>query len=360
MVQPSTALSVEQCLEILQRLKTEGLPEEVHNELVANALAMLSDSDQAAKFEESIKESARLAKDIDDVFDQQAQILLAVGIIGFWPILILYFEWIGLKEQWRECLRFSCEVALDTAEVLKRFDQVYLAQVETITSNEDRLKAIAAIEPFILELERNDKSAEISRRFLNLMRDVAAFGERYLISATAVVVVPLTSDIKALVLICAFWDLLMLTAYFSLDESIKSVRGAFGGILGGRVLVGLGVAGSASQVISSLQAYRQEKIEALRKVNQVTAGINSLVAEQPSSLLFEAPNIDLMLDNLLTFAEIWSSVRNQSVQFCEHLKGGLEAATSLRFKAEVKLAREVCTPLMEGLIEYNKQLRSWM
>ncbi|GAB1527810.1 hypothetical protein RhiTH_010998 [Rhizoctonia solani] len=342
MVQPSTALSVEQCLEILQRLKTEGLPEEVHNELVANALAMLSDSDQAAKFEESIKESARLAKDIDDVFDQQAQILLAVGIIGFWPILILYFEWIGLKEQWRECLRFSCEVALDTAEVLKRFDQVYLAQVETITSNEDRLKAIAAIEPFILELERNDKSAEISRRFLNLKRDVAAFGERYLISATAVVVVPLTSDIKAL------------------DESIKSVRGAFGGILGGRVLVGLGVAGSASQVISSLQAYRQEKIEALRKVNQVTAGINSLVAEQPSSLLFEAPNIDLMLDNLLTFAEIWSSVRNQSVQFCEHLKGGLEAATSLRFKAEVKLAREVCTPLMEGLIEYNKQLRSWM
>ncbi|KAF8751744.1 hypothetical protein RHS01_08612 [Rhizoctonia solani] len=325
MVQPSTALSVEQCLEILQRLKTEGLPEEVHNELVANALAMLSDSDQAAKFEESIKESARLAKDIDDVFDQQAQILLAVGIIGFWPILILYFEWIGLKEQWRECLRFSCEVALDTAEVLKRFDQVYLAQVETITSNEDRLKAIAAIEPFILELERNDKSAEISRRFLNLKRDVAAFGERYLISATAVVVVPLTSDIKAL------------------DESIKSVRGAFGGILGG-----LGVAGSASQVISSLQAYRQEKIEALRKVNQVTAGINSLVAEQPSSLLFEAPNIDLMLDNLLTFAEIWSSVnlffirvfilaftkthrqvRNQSVQFCEHLKGGLEAATSL-------------------------------
>ncbi|QRW18352.1 reovirus sigma C capsid domain protein [Rhizoctonia solani] len=342
MVQPSTALSVEQCLEILQRLKTEGLPEEVHNELVANALAMLSDSDQAAKFEESIKESARLAKDIDDVFDQQAQILLAVGIIGFWPILILYFEWIGLKEQWRECLRFSCEVALDTAEVLKRFDQVYLAQVETITSNEDRLKAIAAIEPFILELERNDKSAEISRRFLNLKRDVAAFGERYLISATAVVVVPLTSDIKAL------------------DESIKSVRGAFGGILGGRVLVGLGVAGRASQVISSLQAYRQEKIEALRKVNQVTAGINSLVAEQPSSLLFEAPNIDLMLDNLLTFAEIWSSVRNQSVQFCEHLKGGLEAATSLRFKAEVKLAREVCTPLMEGLIEYNKQLRSWM
>ncbi|GAB1526621.1 hypothetical protein RhiTH_009790 [Rhizoctonia solani] len=324
MSQPSNTLSIEQCLKTLQRLEIQGLAIEEHDELVANALAALSDSNEVAKFKESIKESARLAKEIDDVFNQQAQILLGLIVFGLWPLLLLYQEWINLRERWRDCLRFSCQVALDTAEILKRFDQVYLAQVEAIKSDEDRLKAIAAIEPFITELEQNDKSAEMSRKFLDLKRDVAAFGEKYTLSATAVASIPLTNDIKAI------------------DES------------------GLGVAGSASRVISSLQAYRQEKIEALRKVTQVTTGINSLVAEQPSSLSFEAPNINLMLENLLTFAEIWSSVRSQSVQFCEHLKGGLEAATNLRFKAEIKLAREVCTPLQEGLAEYNEQLQSWM
>ncbi|KAF8678333.1 hypothetical protein RHS04_05702 [Rhizoctonia solani] len=302
MSQPSNTLSIEQCLKTLQRLEIQGLAIEEHDELVANALAALSDSNEVAKFKESIKESARLAKEIDDVFNQQAQILLGLIVFGLWPLLLLYQEWINLRERWRDCLRFSCQVALDTAEILKRFDQVYLAQVEAIKSDEDRLKAIAAIEPFITELEQNDKSAEMSRKFLDLKRDVAAFGEKYTLSATAVASIPLTNDIKAI------------------DES------------------GLGVAGSASRVISSLQAYRQEKIEALRKVTQVTTGINSLVAEQPSSLSFEAPNINLMLENLLTFAEIWSS----------------------RFKAEIKLAREVCTPLQEGLAEYNEQLQSWM
>ncbi|CAE6472317.1 unnamed protein product [Rhizoctonia solani] len=342
MSQPSNTLSIEQCLKTLQRLEIQGLAIEEHDELVANALAALSDSNEVAKFKESIKESARLAKEIDDVFNQQAQILLGLIVVRLWPLLLLYQEWINLRERWRDCLRFSCQVALDTAEILKRFDQVYLAQVEAIKSDEDRLKAIAAIEPFITELEQNDKSAEMSRKFLDLKRDVAAFGEKYTLSATAVASIPLTNDIKAI------------------DESIKRVQSAFGGIVGGRLLVGLGVAGSASRVISSLQAYRQEKIEALRKVTQVTTGINSLVAEQPSSLSFEAPNINLMLENLLTFAEIWSSVRSQSVQFCEHLKGDLEAATNLRFKAEIKLAREVCTPLQEGLAEYNEQLQSWM
>ncbi|GAB1527224.1 hypothetical protein RhiTH_010399 [Rhizoctonia solani] len=267
MSQPSNTLSIEQCLKTLQRLEIQGLAIEEHDELVANALAALSDSNEVAKFKESIKESARLAKEIDDVFNQQAQILLGLIVFGLWPLLLLYQEWINLRERWRDCLRFSCQVALDTAEILKRFDQVYLAQVEAIKSDEDRLKAIAAIEPFITELEQNDKSAEMSRKFLDLKRDVAAFGEKYTLSATAVASIPLTNDIKAI------------------DES------------------GLGVAGSASRVISSLQAYRQ----ALRKVTQVTTGINSLVAEQPSSLSFEAPNINLMLENLLTFAEIWSS-----------------------------------------------------
>ncbi|GAB1526592.1 hypothetical protein RhiTH_009760 [Rhizoctonia solani] len=229
MSQPSNTLSIEQCLKTLQRLEIQGLAIEEHDELVANALAALSDSNEVAKFKESIKESARLAKEIDDVFNQQAQILLGLIVVGLWP---LYQEWINLRERWRDCLRFSCQVALDTAEILKRFDQVYLAQVEAIKSDEDRLKAIAAIEPFITELEQNDKSAEMSRKFLDLKRDVAAFGEKYTLSATAVASIPLTNDIKAI------------------DES--------------------------------------------------------------------------------------------------------------RFKAEIKLAREVCTPLQEGLAEYNEQLQSWM
>ncbi|ELU36186.1 hypothetical protein AG1IA_09784 [Rhizoctonia solani AG-1 IA] len=293
MSQPSNTLSIEQCLKTLQRLEIQGLAIEEHDELVANALAALSDSNEVAKFKESIKESARLAKEIDDVFNQQAQILLGLIVFGLWHSI-----------RWRDCLRFSCQVALDTAEILK-------PQVEAIKSDEDRLKAIAAIEPFITELEQNDKSAEMSRKFLDLKRDVAAFGEKYTLSATAVASIPLTNDIKAKLCIC--FELFFLRFLLkSWVRQIKRVQSAFGGIVGG----------SASRVISSLQAYRQalEKIEALRKVTQVTTGINSLVADQPSSLSFEAPNINLMLENLLTFAEIWSSPKRSILRTPE---GGL-------------------------------------
>ncbi|EGO20233.1 hypothetical protein SERLADRAFT_400384 [Serpula lacrymans var. lacrymans S7.9] len=53
-------------------------------------------------------------------------------------------------------------------------------------------------------------------------------------------------------------------------------------------------------------------------------------------------------------------VRSQAVQFREHLKAGLEASTNMRFKNEVKVARAVCKPLMEGLAEYKAKLEGWI
>ncbi|RXW11185.1 hypothetical protein EST38_g14669, partial [Candolleomyces aberdarensis] len=98
----------------------------------------------------------------------------------------------------------------------------------------------------------------------------------------------------------------------------------------------------------------QEKQDALAEVNRKQQALANLKTD------FDGvkPDIALICEKLVLFAEIWSSVRSQTVQFQEHLKGGMEAVTNLRFKREVRLARTVCGPLQGGLAKYATELEN--
>lgn len=242
------------------------------------------------------------------------------------------------------CLRRSCEVASENIDILRRFDMVYLAKVENIQTEQDRIAAIQALEPFIVELDKNDHSAAMSREFQTLQRDIEAFIAKFNIQASEFAV----NSRKEI----AF-----------LDEQIKSTQESLG-IVGGNFLEVLGLGARASSVVASLKAQRSKKAEGLRDLHLTLVALNNLQVPQVRSQVkgFEPqlPDIALLLKRLVIFAETWLTVRSQTVQISEQLRLGLPASTNAAFKAEIRLARAVCLPLMEGLAEYKAKLESWI
>ncbi|KAJ2912436.1 hypothetical protein MD484_g7985, partial [Candolleomyces efflorescens] len=196
MAQLSDILSLEECLTILRRWQKDGPTDAERDTFVAKASSLLSSSEQVKLFQERVAKCAKLANDVDRVFLGQTVKLLAASM-SFPFLYAAVKEWQGLTDRWRACIRLSCELATDTANILQRFDTLCLSLLETIETEQDRLNAIAALEPFIAELSNNDKSAEMSRQFMELKRDVHDFGGKVNFSMKQNAIIPLTSDIEA-------------------------------------------------------------------------------------------------------------------------------------------------------------------
>jgi len=260
-------------------------------------------------------------------------------------------EWKGYIDRWVAQLSVSRDVASETVALLRRFDQVFLDMVEKIETDQDRLDAIAELQQFVDE--EHDRSVEMSKGFLNLKRDIEDFVgrfDRYLIDKG----VETLAEAKQLKL-----DIDGLNADIAtLDGKIKDAETALkvaGGLLS---IIGLIVAGS---VLAAFQDERRGKENDLagkeRELEEVNRKQRAL-AQLKSDFDGLKPNIVLICDRLVLFAEIWSSVRSQTIQFQEHLKGGMAAVSNLRFKNEVRLAREICAPLQAGLEKYAVELEN--
>ncbi|RXW21609.1 hypothetical protein EST38_g4257 [Candolleomyces aberdarensis] len=212
MSQPDNILSIEECFSIIRRWQKDGPTEEERDGFVTKASDLLTDSDAVNEFLARVSEAANLAKAIESVFAQNE------GLLLLWFLSPLVPEWDALWDRFRSCVRYSCDIALNTMSILQRFDAVYLAQVETIQTEQDRQNAIAALEPFIAELETTDISDELSRQFLDLKRDIEYFGQKYSVFSEKNAIIPLTSDIEAL------------------DAQITAAQNAIG-VLGGGALL---------------------------------------------------------------------------------------------------------------------------
>lgn len=113
MSQPNKILSLEECQIILQRWQNGGLTDEEHEEFVMKASASLLDSTQASELEDKIRESARLAKEIDTGFSKEETLLedLAETFRRLGPLLE---EWRGLMTVGLK----SC-IIFDTTDYMK-------------------------------------------------------------------------------------------------------------------------------------------------------------------------------------------------------------------------------------------------
>jgi len=253
--------------------------------------------------------------------------------------------------RWDGYLRDSRVVASEHVTILRRFDQVYLEKVEQIQTNQDRLNVIAELQQFIDEDHSN--STRLSENFLALKRDIEHFVvvfDQWVIDQG----VALDNQAKAL----QAQLVQLLREIESLDKQIRDASIALavsGGLLN---IIGLIVAGS---LLATYRRRRAEKAGELHRKQLELANANQrqvALAHLKTEFDIFKPDIALMCENLVSLAEIWSSVRSQCVQFQSHLKGGTGAETNMRFKLEVRLAREVCLPLMEGLRKYSAKLEN--
>ncbi|KAJ2929023.1 hypothetical protein H1R20_g8071, partial [Candolleomyces eurysporus] len=208
-------------------------------------------------------------------------IALAIFLIGYGPME----DWRVIWDKYHSTLGLSCELAVNLADILQRFADVYLSQVLTIETQEDLDNAKAALQPFIGELDSKDTSAKIAKQF----SDIEEFSKHFSTSANQNAIVPLTANIEAL-------DKLIAQAHKSLGVSEGTMTMS-------RVV---GISGKASNVIGSLEYYRDKKAAGLKEVQEAVEGFTEIV--RPSVKAFMAPDIDLILNNLVVLGEIWLAV----------------------------------------------------
>ncbi|KAJ2932307.1 hypothetical protein H1R20_g4779, partial [Candolleomyces eurysporus] len=277
MSQPTDILPLEECLAILQRWKKDGATEEEREDFLRKTSRLITDDEMVNQFLEKVAKSAQMAKEINTQFSDQMLMLIALAIF-----LIGY----GLMEDWR-----------------------VIWDVLTIETQEDLDNAKAALQPFIGELDSKDTSAKIAKQFSDIKADIEEFSKHFSTSANQNAIVPLTANIEAL-------DKLIAQAHKSLGVSEGTMTMS-------RVV---GISGKASNVIGSLEYYRDKKAAGLKEVQEAVEGFTEIV--RPSVKAFMAPDIDLILNNLVVLGEIWLAVRSQCVQFGDVLQGGLDAVTN--------------------------------
>ncbi|RXW16928.1 hypothetical protein EST38_g8925 [Candolleomyces aberdarensis] len=333
------------------------MPTEQEKNAFADAvIEQLSDDETVRKFQEDVKQVGVWANQIDASFDKVTRKFTEmVDKYGkdFPGFSDYKNEWIGYYQRWVKLLALSRDVASENVTILRRFDQIFLDMVESIVTDQDRKDVIVELQQFIDE--KHDKSTEMSTGFLTLKRDIADGFVPRLDKWIEEKGIALREEAEKLKL-----EIDGLQGEIEvLDKKIKDATTALAACGGCLCVIGVVVAGS---VLASYNANDppdkakklQEKQDALAEVNRKQQALANLKTD------FDGvkPDIALICEKLVLFAEIWSSVRSQTVQFQEHLKGGMEAVTNLRFKKEVRLARTVCGPLQGGLAKYATELEN--
>ncbi|KAG8697442.1 hypothetical protein FRC08_006529 [Ceratobasidium sp. 394] len=315
----------------------------------------LENGDMQKTFIENVAQVGTWANQVDEAFDRVTKSFakLKNDIGKELPEFGGYNDqWIEYNKRWVTHLAKSRDVASKNASIVRRFDQVFLATIDDIKTDQDRQDAIKELEAFTNE--RNDElSTEMYQGFLNLKRDIEDFVKRLyaFIESKNTELLQRAKEVKIAI------DTLK-GDIDDLDGKIKDATTALAATGACLLLIGVVIAGS---VLAAYQSNRDDKIaeflgkqKELEEVNRKQEKLAHLKSE------FDAvqPDISLICEKLLLFAEIWSAVRSQTVQFIEQLKGGMNALTNLRFKKELRLARAMCEPLRKGLEEYATKLEN--
>ncbi|KAJ2930016.1 hypothetical protein H1R20_g7082, partial [Candolleomyces eurysporus] len=207
--------------------------------------------------------------------------------------------------------------------------------VEIIVTEQDRKDVILELQVFIDE--KHDKSQEMSQAFQDLKRDIETFIPNFneFIADTGAELAAEAKKLQA-----------------EIDSLWSQIR-----VLDQQIL-GVIVAGS---VLAAYQAEHDDKMSQLWGKEKELATVNEkqqALAYLQSQSDGVKPEIDLICEKLILFAEIWSSVRSQAVQFRNFLQASTNSPTNLGFKKQVRLARKVCIPLEAGLEKYATQLEN--
>ncbi|RXW18085.1 hypothetical protein EST38_g7781 [Candolleomyces aberdarensis] len=341
---------------VLDRYKTEGVTRAESDEFIKGAIKEL-DND-TGKLSDNVGQVGVWAIEVDEAFDRVTRGLTnLVASYGsdFPPLNDFLSEWKGYNQA--SCLTAVCfstyAHSSEHVSVLNRFDQVFLDMVGMIQTDQDRQDVIYELGSFASE--DHDRSKEMSEGFMNLKTDIEDFVVRfdaYIEKTDAELqeqATQLQQQIEQLKSLILDLDKAIAEATGALLESAAAAETMVGVV--GIVVAGTVLAVLLAERIANTIALADSQKE-LKDVNAKQEGLANIKSE------FDGlrPDIALICAKLVLFAEIWNSVRDQTVHFQDQLKIGLEQVNNERFKLEIELARKLCKPLIDGLNKYAEQL----
>lgn len=348
--------------DVQQRLaqwKTSGGPtQEEQDKFMEDAINDLNDAEKAKAFQANIEQVGIWANDVDAAFARVkrglADMVRKYGTT-FPELAGFRDDFNGYNERWVSHLNLSRDVASQHVTLLRRFDQIFLDMVENIQSEQDRKDCIVELQQFIDE-DHGD-SEKMAKGFTDLKNDVALFLTRFddYIKQKGEELAAKAEELRRQI--------------DSLNSSIESLNweiaaavvALVASVSGAATLVGLLGVVAAEATLAILVARRVKAELDLRKAKSDLAEVNKqqeALAHVKSEFDQLKPDINLICEKLTLFGQVWQSIRADSVSFQTHLKQGMEAATDVRFKREIRLARSVCGPMQAGLEQYAWQLEN--
>lgn len=257
-------------------------------------------------------------------------------------------EWKGITHRWVEALHMSREVAIELTAHLRQFDQIVLEMVTSfIQCDEDCKDAITELEYFVEKGSHHDRANELRHVLSNFTKDVQDFVARFNdnLSQNGVDIdsssKQLSLDVDALQ-----GEILGLNKKFR--ETAVALSGPVGPCL---CALGASVPGSVPAVF---EAERKVKLNVLQaKQAELRADAKSKegsLASLLSELSGTKPDLVLICDTLVKFADVSLSIHDQTLYLAQQLKGGVAVVKSEKFKKEVQLTKKLIRPL-QGSVE---------
>lgn len=342
---------------VLQGYKTQGVDQGESDKYVQGAIKALQDD--PAQFSNNVAEVATWAVQVDEAFNNVTKGLtnLATEFTGQFPQLNGYLgEWKGYNTRWVNHLLLSRDVASEQISVLTRFDRVFLDMVQSIETDQDRLDVIAELGSFASE-DHGAKSGQMSQGFLNIKRDVEDFVVRFdaWVATTSAQLQQRAKELQVEI------DNLKKEIQ-NLDKEIKEATTALlqsaAGAANMAGIVGLVVSGTTVAILVAQRIVQTVELSNRKKELVQVNAKQVAIAKIKSDFDGLRPDIALICEKLVLFAQIWSSVQSQTLRFQDTLKGGMSAVNNVRFKNEITLARKLAVPLKDGLTLYATNLAS--
>ncbi|KAF5323042.1 hypothetical protein D9611_009334 [Ephemerocybe angulata] len=236
-------------------------------------------------------------------------------------------EWKGITHRWVEALHMSREVAIELTAHLRQFDQIVLEMVTSfIQCDEDCKDAITELEYFVEKGSHHDRANELRHVLSNFTKDVQDFVARFNdnLSQNGV---DIDSSSKQL----------------SLD--VDALQGE---------ILGLNKKGNRRRAFWACGPMPLLKLNVLQaKQAELRADAKSKegsLASLLSELSGTKPDLVLICDTLVKFADVSLSIHDQTLYLAQQLKGGVAVVKSEKFKKEVQLTKKLIRPL-QGSVE---------
>ncbi|TEB33804.1 hypothetical protein FA13DRAFT_1789631 [Coprinellus micaceus] len=355
----ASTLTYEEVKAILSQWKASGTTPEQQDQFFDDATRDLQDPEKDKEYQANVEQVGVWANEVDAAFGRVMRSMedMVQRYGSQFPELAGFRDdWNGYNARWVSHLALSRDVASEDVTILRRFDQIFLAMVENIVTDQDREDAIIELQSFIDE-DHSD-SDRMAKGFYALQADIQKFLDRFnkYVEDKGEELKQRAKELQVTI------NGLQSTISDLNWEIAAAIIALIGAALGATTILGLllGVV-AAEATLMLLVARRLDAELKLQQAQRDLAEVNAtqkVLAYIKTEFVGLKPDINLICEKLGLFGDIWQGIRSDSIRFQTQLKKGLEPVSDARFKREIRLERAMCKPMQAGLEMYASVLEN--